>query len=125
MEHYLLLKSLHIALAMVSGLGFALRGFARVVLGVRPRAVWLRRAPHVIDTLLLLSGATLWMLVKFSPIAVPWFGLKLVLIVVYILLGMQALRAKRTHALIYYLAALGVFFIIAWLALSKPLPDYA
>lgn len=122
MSTYELLKILHVALALVSGLGFALRGFIRLVLQ-RPLANPLVRfGPHVIDTLLLASGVGLWLILGLSPFSVGWFGLKLVLIVVYILLGITAFRTRRQGtAVLVFLAALAAFLSIAWLALFKPL----
>jgi uncharacterized membrane protein SirB2 len=121
MQHYPLLKSLHIALAFASGLGFALRGYIRLVLCRPLLHPVLRWGPHLLDTLLLATGATLWWLLAFSPLAVTWFGIKLILIVVYILLGMAAFRSRQPGpAVLLYLAALGCFFSIAWLALMKP-----
>lgn len=122
MSVYALLKMLHIALALISGLGFALRGFIRLVLN-RPLAhPLIRFGPHLIDTLLLASGIGLWVILGLSPVAAGWFGLKLVLVVVYILLGIAAFRhARRGPATLLYLAALFIFITIAALALHKPL----
>lgn len=121
MSTYGLLKSLHIALALISGLGFALRGFIRLVLD-RPLANPLVRfGPHVIDTLLLASGVALWMLLALSPLAQGWFGLKLLLIVGYILLGIGAFRSEdRSRGVLLFVTALLAFLAIAWLALYKP-----
>jgi len=122
MSVYALLKMLHISLALISGLGFALRGYIRIVLD-RPLAHPLMRfGPHVIDTLLLASGIALWAILRMSPLAVGWFGLKLLLVVVYILLGIAAFRhSRRGPATLLYLAALLTFLTIAALALHKPL----
>lgn len=122
MSVYELLKHLHVLLALISGLGFALRGFIRLVLG-RPLAhPMMRIGPHVIDTLLLASGIALWVIMAYSPFAMGWFGLKLIGVVVYILLGIASFRmANRQAALMVYLLALVTFLGIAWLALFKPL----
>lgn len=122
MSTYELLKTLHIALALISGIGFALRGFIRLVLQ-RPLANPLVRfGPHVIDTLLLASGVGLWLILSLSPLASSWFGLKLLLVVVYILVGISAFRIRNPGpAVLMYLVALGVFISVAWLALFKPI----
>ena len=122
MSSYELLKMLHLSLVLISGLGFALRGFIRLVLRRRLAHPLARFGPHLIDTLLLFSGIGLWWLIGYSPLASGWFGLKLVLIVVYIVLGIRAFRvASERSAVIHYLIALAVFLSIAWLALVKPL----
>ncbi len=122
MSVYALLKMLHIALALISGLGFALRGFIRLVLN-RPLAhPLIRFGPHLIDTVLLASGIALWVILGLSPAVAGWFGLKLLLIVVYIVLGITAFRHASTGpATLLYLTALTVFVAIAALALYKPL----
>ncbi|MBL37879.1 MAG: hypothetical protein CMP07_05665 [Xanthomonadales bacterium] len=122
MSIYELIKTLHIALALVSGLGFALRGFVRLVMN-RPLAHPLVRfGPHLIDTLLLASGIALWMILGLSPLSVGWFGVKLLMIVVYIGLGITAFRIRHQgKAVLVFLAALAAFLSIAWLALFKPI----
>jgi uncharacterized membrane protein SirB2 len=120
MEYYLPIKHAHILLALLSGLGFALRGFVRLVLNRTLEHRLLKVAPHVIDTLLLASGVTLWVNVGWPLLS--WLGLKLMLVVAYIVLGMMAFRSmQQTRAVWLYLAALAVFLSIAALALHKPL----
>lgn len=122
MSIYELLKTLHIVLALISGLGFGLRGFIRLVLN-RPLAHPLVRfGPHVIDTLLLASGVGLWVVLELSPLTVGWFGVKLLLIVVYIVLGIAAFRIlHQGRAVLLFLTALATFLAIVWLALFKPI----
>jgi len=120
MTSYLLIKHTHVALALASGLGFALRGFVRIVLA-RPltQRAW-RVLPHVLDTLLLASGATLWIMIGWPLFS--WLGVKLILVVAYILLGMAAFRAERQAGGVgLYLSALLVFLAIPLLALYKPI----
>ncbi|MFO7763315.1 MAG: SirB2 family protein [Wenzhouxiangellaceae bacterium] len=122
MSTYELLKMLHIALALVSGLGFALRGFIRLVLKQPLAHPLVRFGPHLIDTLLLASGIGLWLILGLSPLATGWFGVKLLLVVVYVLVGITAFRMHdQGAAVLVYLAALGVFLSVAWLALFKPI----
>ena len=122
MSTYALLKMLHIALALVSGLGFALRGFIRLVLQQPLAHPLVRFGRHIVDTLLLASGVALWMLLGLSPLEAGWFGLKMLLVVVYIAFGITAFRHHHPGiAVLVYLLALGVFLSVAWLALFKPL----
>jgi len=122
MSTYELLKTLHLSLALISGLGFALRGFIRLVLQRQLAHPLVRFGPHLIDTLLLASGVGLWMILGLSPVAAGWFGLKLLLVVVYILVGITAFRIRHPGiAVLVYLAALAIFLSAAWLALFKPL----
>lgn len=122
MSIYELLKILHVSLALISGLGFALRGFVRLVLNKPLAHPLVRFGPHLIDTLLLASGVGLWMILGLSPLAVGWFGVKLLMIVVYIVLGITAFRIRHQgKSVLVFLAALAAFLSIAWLALFKPI----
>lgn len=122
MSTYELLKTLHISLALISGLGFALRGFIRLVLNKPLSNPLVRFGPHLIDTLLLASGVALWMLLGISPLSAGWFGVKLLMIVVYIGLGIAAFRIRHQgKAVLVFIAALAAFLSIAWLALFKTL----
>ncbi|MBY6204946.1 SirB2 family protein [Halomonas denitrificans] len=121
MSTIVLLERLHVALALISGLGFALRGFVVRILDRPLAGPLVRVGPHLIDTLLLMSGIGLWFHFRYSPVDSAWLGLKLALVVVYVLLGVAALRSKRRdRGVLAYLAALLVFLAIALLALSKP-----
>lgn len=120
MHYYPLLKNIHILLALTSGIGFAWRGFMVLVLQ-RPlgKRFW-KIAPHVVDTLLLASGVTLWIMVGWPLMS--WLGVKLLLVLTYILLGIAAFRAaSQEGATGLYTLALVVFLCIAALALHKPL----
>jgi len=120
MEHYLLLKHTHILLALVSGVGFGLRGFVRLILGRPLKHPVLKVAPHIIDTLLLASGVTLWIIVGWPLMS--WLGLKLVLVIAYILIGIAAFRARRQGLAVgLYMLALAVFVGVAFIATYKPL----
>jgi uncharacterized membrane protein SirB2 len=120
MSIFLLLKNIHIVLALLSGIGFGLRGYMRLVLN-RPLAhPMVRFGPHVIDTLLLFSGIALWVQMGYSLMS--WFGLKMLMVLVYIGLGICAFRMQaRGPAVLLYLVALITFIGIAAIALHKPL----
>ena len=60
------------------------------------RTSW-RRLSYGIDTLLLTAGITLWSLLGLNPVGnSPWLGTKLVLLLVYIVLGSVALKRGRS-----------------------------
>jgi uncharacterized membrane protein SirB2 len=89
---YPLVKSIHVAAVALSGAGFFARG-----LGSLAGAAWVRgRAaktlPHVVDTVLLGSALTLAWTLHSSPATTPWLGAKVAGLLVYIGLGMIALR---------------------------------
>jgi uncharacterized membrane protein SirB2 len=105
------IRHAHLALVALSGGLFALRG-AAVIAGARwpLRTAW-RVASVVIDTLLSTAGATLWALLALNPLRDHWLAAKLLLLVVYVVLGTWALRRARSAAgrALAYAAALFVF----------------
>ena len=72
---------------------------------------WVRIAPHVVDTLLLLSGITLVIQYRIYPTEQPWLAAKLLALVIYIVVGSIALKRGKTRAIrvTAFVAALIVF----------------
>ena len=114
-EFYPQIKSAHIALVFVSGSLFALRGAAVLAGQSWPMAKALRIASVVIDTLLLAAGVTLWALLSLQPLRDAWLGSKLLLLVLYVVLGSLALKRARAWA---YVAAMACFLAMAAVARS-------
>lgn len=117
-----LVKHIHVWLVVLSLAGFVIRFF-----GSQKNASFLhnktvRIAPHIIDTFLLLSGISLIVLYGWSPIAHHWLTAKLVLVVVYIVLGYLAMRGpfSRKGRQLSGAAALATAFCIIFLAVYKP-----
>ena len=100
---YDLLKHIHIACALLSLSGFALRGYWLMRRDPRLGNRLTRVVPHLVDTLVMLNV---------SPFAFDWLSAKLTALLVYIVLGMVALRFGRSHRL-----RVGAF----WLALATGL----
>jgi len=110
-DYHLLVRQLHVALVLSSGGLFAVRGLA-VLAGLRSAmAAPVRYASYGIDTALLTSALMLLVILKLNPLAVPWLGVKLSLLVIYVVLGSLALkRAQHRHTrLLAYLAALACY----------------
>ena len=123
-ETYALLKPVHVTLALVSGAGFALRGWWMLRGSPRLDARWVRVAPHAVDTALLLSGATMAVMLDLAPTAHPWLAAKLALLVAYIAAGMVALRRGRTRrirATALALAVAAYALILATAVSHRPL----
>lgn len=118
------LKSAHVALVLCSGGLFALRG-ALVLCGrdgamARP---W-RMLSYAIDSLLLAAGLTLWTLLSINPVSSSWLGVKLLLLVLYIVLGSLALKRARSPGLrraSYAMALLVYLFMVSVAVAHHPL----
>ncbi|MBX3602472.1 MAG: SirB2 family protein [Rubrivivax sp.] len=119
-EHYVLLRHLHVGLVAASGALFALRALARLAGAQWPLTRPARVASWVIDSGLLAAGAALWAALRIDPVGQPWLGTKLLLLLAYIGLGTMALRRARTTAsrLAWTLAALGCFGFMVTVALA-------
>jgi uncharacterized membrane protein SirB2 len=123
-EYYTGVKLLHLVCVAASGTLFALRGV--LVLAGR---TWgnhsvLRWLSYAIDTTLLTAALMLMHILRIHPGSQPWLDVKLLLVVVYIVLGSLALRRARTPRLrmACFVAALIVFLFIASIArLHDPL----
>lgn len=125
MEWYAAVKLTHVAGAALSLMLFVLRGGWTIAGSPRVDARWVRSVPHVNDTLLLAAGVALIFLTRQYPGEAPWLTAKLIALVLYILLGMAALRrgATMTARLGAWCAALAVFLYIVAVALTRnPVP---
>jgi uncharacterized membrane protein SirB2 len=118
LEFYPQIRYVHILAVTLSGCLFALRGLG-ILLGQRwPRRAVVRYASYTIDTVLLTAAL---MLVTILPAALfgnGWLTLKLVLVVVYVVLGVYALRRGETRKAkaVAYVLALSTFFVIVGIA---------
>jgi uncharacterized membrane protein SirB2 len=122
---YLLVKQIHMASAGASFSLFLLRGIWMLRQSPRLRALWVRILPHLIDTLLLVSAIALVVMSRQYPVQQHWLTAKVVALLLYIGLGMVALKRGRTRTVrtLAWLAALGVFVYIVSVAVSRnPLP---
>ncbi len=91
------LKLVHVSCALLSLGGFALRGFWMVSDNPLLRHRLTRVLPHCVDTLLLASAIGMLYLWRTSPLELPWVMAKIGGLLVYIALGMVALRFGRTR----------------------------
>lgn len=125
MDHYLLFKHLHITCAVISFVGFFIRGIGKLRHAAFMEARWIKIAPHIVDTLLLLSAIALVMITQQYPGEAAWINAKIAALIVYIGLGMVVIKAKvsdRTR-LIAWLAALATFvYLLAVAKAHNPLP---
>ena len=123
-EFYPQIKSAHILLVLLSGSLFALRGGFALFGARRPRHAALRYSSYGIDTMLLTSAAMLLTILPGALFANGWLTAKLSLLVVYIVLGICAMRAQfpRGRRAIFYAAALLTFFFMFGIArMHQPL----
>lgn len=120
-----LIKTVHVTMVSLSYALFFTRGVWMMRRSPRLRRPWVRIVPHVIDTLLLASGITLAALIRQYPLVDAWLTAKLAGLIVYIGLGLVALRLgrRRDTRIAAWIGAQAVFFYIVAVALYRnPLP---
>ncbi|ASN15513.1 SirB2 family protein [Pantoea ananatis] len=122
--YYPLIKNLHLLTVAVTILLFLLRFYWQRTGSAMLQRRWVRILPHVNDTLLLLSGASLVMITHFYPFSPQgsWLTEKLLGVIIYIALGSVALsrrpRSDRIRWIAFIVALIALVTIIK-LALSK------
>jgi len=118
---YLALKHFHVTCVVLSGLGFALRGWWMLNDSSLLRARLTRVVPHVVDTLLL--GSALLMAWQSSqyPFAQGWLTAKFFGLLAYILCGTMALKRARTKGrrVVFLVLALLAYAYIVGVALTR------
>lgn len=118
---YLALKLAHITAAILTISGFALRGFWMLTDSANLDRRIVKIAPHIVDSVFLLSGIGLIWILRLPVMSQPWLMAKLLALVFYVLLGTVALRrgkTKRTRTIALLLAIL-TFAYIAGAAMNK------
>jgi uncharacterized membrane protein SirB2 len=120
---YLVLRQIHIALAIATLLMFIGRGILLLSGRSLPRV--LRWLPHLNDTLLLIAAITLAVWSGQYPLQQNWLTAKVCALAVYVLLGKQAMRSGLTcqKRLLWFCAALlSIAYIFAVALTKRPWP---
>lgn len=114
----------HISLVAASVSLFTLRGIGVLAGHAWPMLKGWRGLSVVLDSALLMAGATLWWLLQLNPAHDTWLAAKLCLLVAYIVLGSFALKRASTAwgRAMCFLAALACVSLMASIAvLHHPL----
>lgn len=115
-----MIKSIHLFFIVTSLLSFSGRFTLSFLKPELLRNKLLKIAPHIIDTILLLSGITLVIQGNWLDGDFGWIGSKLMLLVGYIVLGVVAMRAENlTKRWLAFFGAVGCFVGIFVIAISK------
>ena len=119
-EFYPQIKFVHVLCVILSGSLFALRGLMMLAGSRFTNHALVRYASYAIDTTLLTAALMLITILHQYPFVQAWLTIKVLLLVVYIVLGVFALRRGRTRRAraTCYVAALAVYLSIAGVALA-------
>ncbi len=123
---YLTLKLVHMSCAMLTIAGFLTRGYWMMTGSALLQNRATKIAPHIIDTLFLLSGIAIIYVLNIQVMAQPWLLAKFAGLIVYIVLGVIALRPGRTAQIrtIAFVAAVSMFAYIVGVALTKSVSSW-
>jgi uncharacterized membrane protein SirB2 len=126
-SHYAGIRALHVVTVTLSIALFALRG-GLMLTGSRLLQVRvLRIAPHLVDTVLLVSAVLLSVIIHQYPLVHGWLTAKLAGLVAYVVLGSIALRRGKTltvRAAAFVGALLCAGFIVATAVHHDPDPRH-
>lgn len=113
-EFYPQIRMFHIAIALLSGTLFALRGGFALAGARWPQALPVKWLSYGIDTALLTAALMLLTILPWAMFANGWLLAKVALVVAYVLLGVLAMRPQRSARAraMYYVAALLTFAAI-------------
>jgi len=118
LQFYPQIKFVHVLCVILSGSLFFVRGLLMLADSRMADHATLRYLSYAIDTTLLTAALMLVTILHQYPFVQAWLTAKVLLLVVYIVLGVFALRRGRTRALraLCFLAALAVFLFIVSIA---------
>ena len=118
---YVLLKYAHTFLAIVTIAGFVLRGAWMVGDSALLSHRITRVAPHIVDTLFLLTGIVMVYMAAIPVMRSAWLLAKFAGLIAYIVLGAIALRRGPTREirLVAFVGALSAFAYVVGVALSR------
>lgn len=118
---YALLKMIHVSSVILSYSLFLLRGIWLIRDSTNLRQRWVKILPHIIDTVLLTSAVFLAMTIQQNPLQDSWLTAKVAGLLLYIVLGMVAIRFGKTRRtkIIAWVAAQCVFIYIVLVAVTK------
>ncbi len=115
---YPIVKQFHLMLVALS-IGLFQFRYWRLQVQQKSSVTWLKVAPHVIDSLLLLSGITLAIMAGFTPGNSPWLMAKLMALLVYIRCGLLAMKKTGPAQWMgYWIATIAVIYMV-YLAINK------
>lgn len=109
---YEIVKHLHLTAIALSVVLFLWRFVLNAMQSPMLQKKWLKIIPHIVDTLLLLSAATLCVMLKQYPLVDAWVTEKLLALVMYIFMVTLALKLGRSG----FMRGIGLVGALSWIA---------
>ena len=120
------IKTLHISCVILSFSGFLLRGIWMMLNSVMLANKWVKIVPHIVDSLLLLSALSMVYIQSISILQHDWLLAKIAALLIYIVLGVIALKHGKTKQIrvVAWCSGLVVFLYIVSVALNKSVEGF-
>lgn len=121
MLSYGLLKTVHVSAAVISIAGFLFRAGLMLNRSPLAEARWLRRVPHLVDTVLLAAALGMVWVGGRQIFGERWLTAKVVCLVAYIVCGALALRRAPSEKAKRFFLVLALLFLanIVTIALTR------
>jgi len=121
MTFYEFVKYIHVTAIILSISGFIFRVVLKLTDSPYQTKYWFKKLPHKVDTILLASALTMVYILGVNPFTTFWIAEKIIGLLIYIMLGMVALRWGKTKNIKITAAGLAimVFSYIVYVAHYK------
>jgi uncharacterized membrane protein SirB2 len=121
---YALIKNIHLAFAMLTTIGFCVRGAWMMTESAMLQKKLVKVLPHIVDTILIISAITLVVMSGQYPWVAGWVGIKIGLLVAYIVLGAFALKRGKTKQIRTVFFAVSIAILLALFAVAGIKPEF-
>ncbi|WP_299078106.1 SirB2 family protein [uncultured Paraglaciecola sp.] len=118
---YEIVKHLHLTAIALSVILFLFRFVLNTKQSPMLQKKWLKIVPHIVDTVLLVSAATLCVMLKQYPFVDAWVTEKLMALILYVVMVTLALKLGRNGSMrgIGFIGALSWIVYAGMVAVSK------
>lgn len=116
-----MIKLIHMSTALISISLFVLRGLWVLQESEMMNKKWVKIVPHVNDTVLLITAIILAIGLNQYPFMTDWLTAKFVALIIYIILGMYALKYAKTKntKIVFFILSIMTFSYIVMVALTR------
>jgi len=117
----MIVKLIHMSTAFISISLFILRGIWVFRESAMMSKKWVKIVPHINDSILLLSAIVLISALQQYPFVDSWLTVKFIALIIYIVLGMFALKRANNmkNKVVFFILALLTFSYIVSVALTR------
>lgn len=125
--NYIVLKQLHLSCITLTFLLFNLRAIGHLFGATWVQQKWLHVVPHMVDTVLLVTGILLAVQLQQYPFVDAWLTAKFFALIAYIIFGSLTLKhapSWQTQLLSYMAALLAFSYLVSTALLHHPNPKY-